>query len=240
MGIATFLRNQLAERGWSQQDLADRADMQAGSLTYILKRDHIVPQLETLDALARALDLPLAQLIAACGFEVSRPGDVYLSAEDAGLLTQITDQPDMHYAIKVLLKLPAAFQRMVYAFIAWAGKESAGEKGDIDELQVAVPDPSIMGTVYEAALHKTIETNTREIEEIRDEIEKLREALERHPSIDLDEEREQRGEHQQEPPSFDEATESTTSSPSEDPAEQHPAAPESPRKRRRKPKIDIS
>jgi len=185
MGIATFLRSQLDERGWSQKDLADRAGMQPGSLTYIMKRDHIVPQLETLDALANALDLPLAQLIGACGFEVSRPGDRYLTADDAGLLAQITDHPDIHHAVKALLKLPAAYQRMVCAFIRWAGQESIRDRTSVrdrtslDELRTAVPDPAIMGRIYEETLREESEIDHKEIQELKGEIEKLREAVQK-------------------------------------------------------------
>lgn len=120
MGIARFLKQQLAERGWTQKDLAIRAEMQPGSLTYIMKRDYIVPQLETLDALARALDLPLAQLIAACGFQVSRPGDVYLSAEESGLLAEIAAHPDVQNTVHTLLTLPPTYQRIVFALADWA------------------------------------------------------------------------------------------------------------------------
>lgn len=178
MGIATFLKTQLAERGWTQKDLAERADMQPGSLTYIMKRDHIVPQLETLDTLAQALDLPLAQLIAACGFKVSRPGDVYLTTDDSDILVEIANHPDLQRAAKTILSLPPMYQRIVFSLVGWAKEESTRPFESEEEHQAARAIEAAYQEARQAAqaAHEKMRETVREAQAEREHTEILREA----------------------------------------------------------------
>ncbi len=70
-GLATLLQTEIRQRGWSLRDLAQRADMPVPTLSKIINNPDQIPHLRTLATLAQTLELPLARLIAACGFDVS-------------------------------------------------------------------------------------------------------------------------------------------------------------------------
>lgn len=64
------LRRQRVARGWSQERLANRAGLNRSYMGEI-ERAAAMPSLATVVKLAQALELPLAELVAAC--EPARP-----------------------------------------------------------------------------------------------------------------------------------------------------------------------
>jgi transcriptional regulator with XRE-family HTH domain len=71
-GLSKLLVDEMDARGWSQADLAARAGMGETTLSKIIRRPDMVPELPNLARLSSALDIPLGRLIAACGFDVGQ------------------------------------------------------------------------------------------------------------------------------------------------------------------------
>ena len=63
--FARVLRQSREERGWSQEQLAERADLNRSYLGEI-ERGHAIPSLLTIGKLAAALELDLSALITRC------------------------------------------------------------------------------------------------------------------------------------------------------------------------------
>jgi transcriptional regulator with XRE-family HTH domain len=63
--FAHVLRQLREERGWSQEQLAERADLNRSYLGEV-ERGNAVPSIITVSKLARALDIQTSSLIARC------------------------------------------------------------------------------------------------------------------------------------------------------------------------------
>ena len=63
--FARVLRQSREERGWSQEQLAERADLNRSYIGEI-ERGHAIPSLATVGKLAVALELNLSALITRC------------------------------------------------------------------------------------------------------------------------------------------------------------------------------
>lgn len=66
--LARILRAELDRRGWSNRRLARAAGISSPTLTELINNPNVIPRLDTLAALATALQLPLGQLIEASGY----------------------------------------------------------------------------------------------------------------------------------------------------------------------------
>lgn len=60
--LGTIVRTQREAEGWSQEELAERADLFASQIS-LLERAERVPKLPTLDRLARAFGIPCFALV---------------------------------------------------------------------------------------------------------------------------------------------------------------------------------
>lgn len=63
--FSQVLRQLREERGWSQEQLAERADLNRSYLGEV-ERGHAIPSLLTLSKLATALEIRLSSFIARC------------------------------------------------------------------------------------------------------------------------------------------------------------------------------
>ncbi|MBI5918863.1 MAG: helix-turn-helix transcriptional regulator [Nitrosomonadales bacterium] len=63
--FSTVLRQLREARGWSQEQLAERADLNRSYLGEV-ERGHAIPSLATVSKLAGALEIRLSSLIAQC------------------------------------------------------------------------------------------------------------------------------------------------------------------------------
>lgn len=69
-GLASLLLAEIERRNWSIRRLAEEAGLSQPTLSKLISIADRIPDLETLVRLSGALDLPLRQLIEACGFKV--------------------------------------------------------------------------------------------------------------------------------------------------------------------------
>jgi transcriptional regulator with XRE-family HTH domain len=63
--FSIVLRGLREERGWSQEQLAERADLNRSYLGEV-ERGHAIPSLATMTKLASAFEIKLSNLIAQC------------------------------------------------------------------------------------------------------------------------------------------------------------------------------
>jgi transcriptional regulator with XRE-family HTH domain len=100
--LAGWLQGKMAEKGWSRRETVRRTDVAYSALTPILNGETKVPELATLDKLARAFDTPLVRLVELCdynlGFDIPSDRDRYVSQ-------LIARQPQYRDVIEDLLAL---------------------------------------------------------------------------------------------------------------------------------------
>src|SRR5436190_23264222 len=68
--LGGFILTWLRQRGWNATDLADKANVPAQSLSHVISGYSRKPELETLNALAEAMDEPLTKLLEVMGFKL--------------------------------------------------------------------------------------------------------------------------------------------------------------------------
>lgn len=83
--LPAFLRRQIETRGTDASRLARKSGVNKSTLSKLLSNSEIVPELTTLEKLARALELPLVRLMVAAGYD---PGEGIgpLELEQAAIL----------------------------------------------------------------------------------------------------------------------------------------------------------
>lgn len=86
-GLIIYLESALDRRGWNHARLAEESDISPGAISKLFRKRSTRPDLDTLSKLARALDEPLAKLVAAEGYD---PGlyDGHPQAEQVALLLE--------------------------------------------------------------------------------------------------------------------------------------------------------
>jgi transcriptional regulator with XRE-family HTH domain len=68
--LPQLLRRVMEREGWSAHQLAKRAGIAPSALSALLHDPERVPRLDTIEALAQAIDVPLYMLIQQCGFDL--------------------------------------------------------------------------------------------------------------------------------------------------------------------------
>jgi transcriptional regulator with XRE-family HTH domain len=111
--LAVYLRAELDRRGWNARQLADRAGMPPSGLSKILNRVTEVPDLETLDKLAVALDVPLVRLVAVCGFRVG--DDAKTPDEQIAILLEVA--PEFRDVVDDLTQLQPDDLRAIRGYV---------------------------------------------------------------------------------------------------------------------------
>jgi transcriptional regulator with XRE-family HTH domain len=116
MSLRTYLRQKLKERGWTQADLAAYSGINKMNITRLMgsgKERTQVPDLATLDAYARALEVPLYRLIEEAGYEVHCPRD----NPEAILARQIIDRPLLREICNEMIMLDEKDHQQIRSFI---------------------------------------------------------------------------------------------------------------------------
>lgn len=113
--LANYLRAQIGQRGWDDSQLADAAGIQRSALSYILNTPDVVPKLQTLDAIAHALDEPLSKLITLCGFSLE--GEQAATTINEQIAIMLDTVPELRPLVGDLTQLPVEDLRMVRAYI---------------------------------------------------------------------------------------------------------------------------
>jgi transcriptional regulator with XRE-family HTH domain len=70
LGLSSLLLQEIERRGWSMRDLAAESGVSSSTLSNITTKPDVMPDLRTLSALSSALELPMRQLVEACGIPV--------------------------------------------------------------------------------------------------------------------------------------------------------------------------
>lgn len=97
-GLAAFVRAEIDKRGMSESTFAERVGISKGTLSNMLNKPGVIPDLSTLHGIAQVLDLPLARIIEVCGYAVGgnegRIEDIQLAMLMASVpeLRQLVDQ----------------------------------------------------------------------------------------------------------------------------------------------------
>jgi len=98
-GLSLFIMAELERRGWSQSRLAANMGRSEGAVSKLIRNPHTKPDLDTLDRLAQAFDMPLIELVRIAGYS---PGAfaAYPQAEQIAMLVEeVPDLRDLHEAV---------------------------------------------------------------------------------------------------------------------------------------------
>ncbi|MBM7845651.1 helix-turn-helix domain-containing protein [Herpetosiphon giganteus] len=70
LGLSIILDTELQKRGWRRSMLAAESGVSEPTLSRIMNDVAYIPELKTMAALSKALELPLRRLLEACGFDL--------------------------------------------------------------------------------------------------------------------------------------------------------------------------
>lgn len=111
--LATYIRAELAKRGWTQRDLSTRADnLSESTLSDILSRG--TGRISNLNKIARALGVPLGDILEAAGFPADTVSEQ--TVEDR-LNFLIHAAPWLAEGLDKLAEMSPELQRQVVAYI---------------------------------------------------------------------------------------------------------------------------
>lgn len=112
--LSSLIQTEIDRRGWTLRQLADAADLGLGTIGRIVNNQNPTPELPTLAALSKALDLPLRQLIEACGFPVEM-----LSADEQQerIRALVSAVPEFRLIIEPLSEMGPEQRLAVLAYI---------------------------------------------------------------------------------------------------------------------------
>ena len=112
-GLIYFIKSEMDARGWNQTKLSEISGIPDSTISKILKNPNQIPKLENLAALAHAFEIPLARIIAACGFDVTSA-----ETEDGQRLQTIVSAiPDFQRLVEEMMKFSPLDQADVLAYI---------------------------------------------------------------------------------------------------------------------------
>lgn len=110
--LGTLIQAELDRRNWTQRQLAEAMGVTQPALSKLINDPERIPNLETLVSLSTALQIPLGQAIAACGFRVDRPAN-----PDAWAEAIIASVPELRLILEPILQLPASDRDAVLSYI---------------------------------------------------------------------------------------------------------------------------
>lgn len=112
--LVMLIQSELQSRGWSLRTLAERSDVSHAALSKIINNPGRIPELGTLEGLARGLEMPLSRLVEACGFTVDK---VPTREWEQRAQTIIAAVPELRDLLDPLAKLPPDDRDAVLAYI---------------------------------------------------------------------------------------------------------------------------
>lgn len=126
LGLSIILDTELQKRGWRRNTLAAESGVSEPTLSRIMNDAASIPELKTMAALSKALDLPLRRLLEACGFALDTTTPLDDSQRVQLLLTAV---PELHTFLTPLAKLSPADRQSVITFAEMlAHKRSTTER----------------------------------------------------------------------------------------------------------------
>lgn len=122
--LARLLEQRMREIGvLSGRDLGRKSGVKPATIGKILRGETKVPDLETLARLSWALDVPLLQLVQACGFPVDEP--VNPADDEARLRAMIVATSELQDLVEPYLDLRLEDRVAVRAYIAGLRKHAS-------------------------------------------------------------------------------------------------------------------
>ncbi|MFD3165455.1 MULTISPECIES: helix-turn-helix domain-containing protein [Herpetosiphon] len=115
LGLSSLLSQELASRNWSLRELATRSGIAVSTLSNLINKPDVMPDLRTLNALAISLNLPIRQLVEACGI----PVDAHPSDEDATIQALITAVPEVRMFLNLLGQLSPDDRAAILSHLRW-------------------------------------------------------------------------------------------------------------------------
>ncbi|ABX04041.1 MAG TPA: XRE family transcriptional regulator [Herpetosiphon sp.] len=112
-GLIYLIKSEMDARGWNQTKLSEISGIPDSTISKILKNPNQIPKLENLATLAQAFDIPLARIIAACGFDVSSAK----SEDSQRLQTIVSAIPDFQRLVEEMMTFSPLDQADVLAYI---------------------------------------------------------------------------------------------------------------------------
>ena len=101
VGLSSLLTREIERRGWSMRELAAKSGVSSSTLSNITTKPDVMPDLRTLAALSTALELPMRQLVEACGIPVEAPAD----DDDERTIALIRAVPELEKFLMLLNQL---------------------------------------------------------------------------------------------------------------------------------------
>lgn len=111
--LVPYLQSELDHRGWTATDLASKSGITKSNISKLFRNPDRIPQLTTLEKLARGLDVPIAHLITLCGFDVSG-GEGAPDAEQVAMLFET--MPELRAVIGSWSQLSEEYRRALVAY----------------------------------------------------------------------------------------------------------------------------
>lgn len=113
LGLSIILDTELHKRGWRRTTLAAESGVSEPTLSRIMNDTAYIPELKTMAALSKALDLPLRRLLEACGFDLDTTTPLDDSQRVQLLMTAV---PELHTFLAPLAQLSPADRQSVITF----------------------------------------------------------------------------------------------------------------------------
>ena len=101
--LATYLKNQMRDNNWTWRVAEEVTGVSKSALANIIENPDVIPGLETLAKLARALKLPLWRVVEMAGFDLElNHGDLSQAQRLAGLMDAMPQyRPVVDYLVQI-------------------------------------------------------------------------------------------------------------------------------------------
>jgi len=122
--LSNFLRDEIKQRGWTQQRLAELSGLQKSGIHYIINHPNSTPDLETLQKLADGLQISFGRILVICGYD---PGIEKPIPESERRAILIEANPDLAPVIDNLVGFSSEERQKIFGYIE-AQLEARGKR----------------------------------------------------------------------------------------------------------------
>ena len=98
--LAYWLLEQMETRDWTQRELARRSGIGKSTINRLVNRQ-VMPTVQTLRAIAQAINLPVSELIAAAGIEQVTLDEFNLHVLELASLANALPESDQQYLVEI-------------------------------------------------------------------------------------------------------------------------------------------